>query len=150
MRRHRRDLRILSEINLTNMVDTAFILLIGFMLLAPAIKHGLQLELPQVSQASELSTDAKTVTIVIKKRELAGTSEPIYIEDERVELDEIEGIIARKQALYPKLDVIIEGDAESTLDTFAKVLSILKGMGIESIGVPTDPIPKPTPGRRGN
>ena len=53
MRRHRRQLNVLSEINLTNLVDTSFVLLIGFMLMAPTIKHGIKIEYPQVGNPGE-------------------------------------------------------------------------------------------------
>ena len=48
MKRHRQPLEIASDMNVTNLIDTSFILLITFMLVAPQLKHGIQLELPEV------------------------------------------------------------------------------------------------------
>ena len=152
MRRHRRELHILSEINLTNLVDTSFVLLLGFMLMAPAIKHGIELQLPEVKEAAVMPTESKPVTIIIQKKQAGETEERIYIADgqseKHVTLDEIQPIIAEKRNLNPKLDVILEGDRDATLNAFAKVLSILKNMGIDNVGMPLEPIdttnkPKP-------
>jgi biopolymer transport protein TolR len=145
MHRHRRELRILSEINLTNLVDTSFVLLLGFMLMAPAIKHGIEVQLPEVTKAAVMPAESKSVTIQIHKKGPGDTDEPIYILDDRdekhVTLDEIQPIITEKRNLNPKLDVIIEGDREATLNTFAKVLSILKNMGIDNVGMPLETTP---------
>ena len=138
MRRHRRDLEILSEMNLTNLLDTAFILLIAFMLVAPMLKHGIDLDLPVVSQQA-LQSESNTVVIAIAKRPLEELTEPIYIEDKRVDLDELEGIIRDKMRKFPDFDVAIEADKTVTYETFAKVLGLLKNLGIDNIGLVTEP-----------
>ena len=73
---------------------------------------------------------------MIQKSQPGGAEEPIYIEDQRVALGEIESIIEKKRALNPQMDVVIEGDAVSTLGMFAKVVSELKKMGIDNVGGP--------------
>ena len=138
MRRHRRDLEILSEMNLTNLLDTAFTLLIAFMFVAPMMKHGIELELPKVSRGP-LESATHTVTIVINKRPAEDLSEPIYIDEERVDLDSLEEKMREIQNRYDAFNVAIEADAASTYDTFAKVLARLKNMGIENVGLVTEP-----------
>ena len=138
MRRHHRDLSILSEMNLTNLLDTAFTLLIAFMLVAPTIKHGIELELPKISRG-EMQTESKTLTIAIKKKAFEDTVEPIYIEDQRVTLDNLKDIIRERQAIYPKMSVLIEADKDATYDTVAKVLATLQNLGINNVGLPTLP-----------
>lgn len=138
MRRHYRELIILSEMNLTNLLDTAFTLLISFMLVAPTIKHGIELELPRISR-QEMQTDIKTLTIAIKKKQFEDTVEPIYVEDDRVELEELKTIIAMHRELYPQMSVLIEADKAATYDTVAKVLATLQNLGINNVGLPTRP-----------
>lgn len=138
MRRHHRDLQILSEMNLTNLIDTAFTLLIAFMLVAPMIKHGIDIDLPKVS-AKNIQTETKALTIVIDEAPTPGMSEPIYIEDRRVELEEIPAIIEDWQTRYAQVNVVIEADRASTYNTFAEVMGVLKRIGIDNVGLITQP-----------
>jgi biopolymer transport protein ExbD len=141
MKRHRRDLEVMSDLNLTNMIDTAFVLLIVFILVAPAMKSGLDINLPKVEGGESKPTDVnKTLTISIGKSPGAGLSEPIIVEDRRLTLDELRATIESKRMLNSKLDVVIEADRTSTYDTFAQVLSVLKALNIENIGLITDPV----------
>ena len=87
MRRHRQDLTLMADLNVTNLLDTAFILLMAFMIVSPAIKHGLELELPTAQGQNIDST--KTLTVVIMKRAASSGPAPIYVDDRRVSLEEL-------------------------------------------------------------
>lgn len=139
MRRHHEALQILSEMNLTNLLDTAFILLIAFMLVAPMLKHGIELDLPKVSR-KDLQTEAKTITIVIAKSPEEGFAEPIYVEDQRVDLEGLEAIIRDTMEKFANFSVAIEGDEASSLGTFAQVVGLLQNLGVEKIGLVTEPL----------
>lgn len=137
MHRHRRDLEVISDMNLTNLMDTAFILLIAFMLVAPVLKHGIDLQLPQVSR-QQLSSGGETMTIVIAKAPAAGMSEEIYVDDQRLTLDELKSEVRlRKES--DGLDIVIEADAEARYDMVAKVIALLKNLGVDGVGLATEP-----------
>ncbi|HOE96167.1 MAG TPA: biopolymer transporter ExbD [Candidatus Sumerlaeota bacterium] len=138
MRRHRRDLEVLSDMNLTNLLDTAFILLMAFMLVAPMLKTGIDLNLPRVG-AGQLQGQQKTVTISIAKPQVEGQSERIYVDDARVTYEELEEKLAETKSNYQAFSVAIEADAEATYQSVARVLSLLKAMQITSVGLVTDP-----------
>jgi biopolymer transport protein TolR len=138
MRRHHRDLEIMSEMNLTNMLDTAFILLISFMLIAPMIKHGIELNLPKVSRENLKTTD-RTLTIVIKKRPMETMADPLYIDEKRVTLEELTQAVIELREKFPGMAVVIEGDLASSYGTLAKVLGALMNNGIENVGLVTEP-----------
>jgi biopolymer transport protein ExbD len=138
VKRHHQELNILTEMNLTNLMDTAFILLIAFLLVAPVLKHGIEIDLPKVSVAP-ISTESKTVTIVITRSPEAGFGEQIYVEDERISLEDLDALIQDKKAQYEKLDIMIEVDKTARYDIFAQVLARLKNLGVENIGLPTEP-----------
>jgi biopolymer transport protein ExbD len=148
MRRHRQDLEVFSEMNLTNMLDTAFVLLLAFLLVAPMIKQGIELQLPATNSGT-LNTEIKTITIAIGSSPGAGLPDRIYIEDQRVTIESMPRIIQERRALYPKLSVLVEADRKVTYETFAQVMAALKAIGIEDIGLPTEPVViqpgKPTP-----
>ena len=138
MRRHRRDLEIISEMNLTNLLDTAFILLIAFMLVAPMLKHGIEIELPEVSRGP-IQTSENTITIVIQKSPEEGFPPRIYIEEQRVELGEIEEIIRANMERYAALSIAIECDRNATFEPYAKIMSLLQNIGIKNIALVTLP-----------
>lgn len=142
MRRHRRQLNVISDLNLTNLLDTAFVLLIAFMLVSPVIRMGIDLQLPKVTQAPiQIDSESKsTLTISIRKKQIEGAEEPIYVDGERrVTMEELREIIEQKKAGDPKLAVVVEGDTNASFGPVAKVLGMLKNMGIANVGIPTDP-----------
>jgi biopolymer transport protein ExbD len=145
MRRHRQDLELFSEMNLTNMLDTAFILLLAFLLVAPMIKHGIELQLPATG-AGALNTETKTVTIAIGRSMGEGLPDRIYIEDQRVTLEELTAIVQQRNAQEENLSVLVEADRKVSYETFAQVMSALKAIGIEAIDLPTEPA-EVNPGR---
>ncbi len=138
MRRHHRSLEINSELNLTNMLDTAFTLLIAFMLVAPMIKHGIDLRMPQV-RSGQIATSTNTTTIVIAGAPEEGFEEPIYIEDQRVTLADLEGLLAERQMSFDNMSVVVEADKSVTWNTVAQVLGTAKRLGITSIGLVFEP-----------
>ncbi len=138
MRRHHRSLEIMSEMNLTNLLDTAFTLLIAFMLVAPMLKHGIELRLPKVD-AGTLATETSTVTIVVSKAPEEGFEEPIYIEDQRLTLDEMEEVLRQKMRTFESVSVVIEGDRAAAWEAVARVMSRVHHMGITSVGIIFEP-----------
>lgn len=137
MRRHRDHLQPLSEINVTNLLDTAFTLIIAFMMVAPTVQHGLKLELPEVS--GENLDNKKTVTVAIAPPELAGQTDRIYLDDRRVTPEELTDLLVDMKGRFKELDVVIESDKAITYDTFATTLGAVKEAGIQGIGLITDP-----------
>lgn len=145
MRRHRQELQPFTEMNVTNLLDTAFTLLMAFMIVAPSIKHGIDLEVPQTQGEIIDKDETKTLTVVIKKGE--GEADRIYITDpaeeenaREVNLQELARDLELTRMTYPDLDVFLEADRNVTYDTFAKALGTIKATGIENIGLVTDPV----------
>ncbi|MEN6627359.1 MAG: biopolymer transporter ExbD [Candidatus Sumerlaeia bacterium] len=138
MLRHRRSLPLQSEMNLTNLLDTAFVLLIAFMLMAPMLKNGISLNLPTV-KTGPISTQQNTITISIGKAIDALSTDPIYIEEERLTVDQVAETLQKKQATYESISVVIEADKDAKYDTVAQVLGRVKGLGIKSVGLITEP-----------
>ena len=139
MRRHRRDIEILSEMNLTNLLDTAFVLLIAFIITSSSIRQGMQVDLPQVAPQTTRDLPQSTVEISIAKAEVAGTTDRIVVDDQRLTAQELKDLLSAKKMLDPKMSVIVSGDAASTLQTFFQVLSVLKELKIDNVGLPTAP-----------
>jgi biopolymer transport protein ExbD len=153
MKRHRRDYEMMADMNLTNLLDTAFVLLITFIIASPTMRNGLDLKLPEVTtKATSTETPTKPLTISIqKKRELPDQPEWIFVDGTiRVDLtdgpDSLRSLVqGRKRLLVPgkTLDVVIEMDKDARYDVLAKVLGLLQLEGIDSIGLPMNPETSP-------
>ncbi len=147
MRRHRQELQPFTEMNVTNLLDTAFTLLMAFMIVAPSIKHGIDLEIPTTHGEIIDKDETKTLTVVIKRGDGEGARDRIYVTDtgdeenaREVSLDELARDLELTRMTYPDLDVFLEADRKVTYDTFAQTLGTIKSTGIENIGLVTDPV----------
>lgn len=139
MRRHRKELAPLTQINLTSLLDVAFVLLIAFMIVAPALKYGLEIELPTVAEgAPQLAQDQKLelYTIVIP-RPSAGNQE-YYLNDTPCQVADIEQRLSMQKKQGAKLAVEIQADREVPYETFVQVAAAVRRAGVESLGLPTE------------
>lgn len=139
MRRHRQALQPFTEMNVTNLLDTAFILLMAFMIVAPTIEHGIDLDLPVVEAKDVSDPDVKTVTVVIEKAKLEGASDAIYLDDRRVTIGEMKSALGKKREAFPDLNVQMEVDRRVSYDIFAKAMGAVQSAGIDNVVLITEP-----------
>jgi biopolymer transport protein TolR len=131
-RRHRRR-GVMSEINVTPMVDVMLVLLIIFMISAPLLTVGVPLELPQ-SQAKSLDQDREPLTISV---DLQGK---VFLQNNEIAVEE----------LVPKLKAITEarggaderiyvrGDRKVDYGTVMKIMGRLSGAGFSRVALVTE------------
>ena len=134
--RGRRVASSLSEINVVPLVDVMLVLLIIFMVTAPMMQQGLQVNLPQARRATPVSAQPVYVTVpadFAKKRtvQLDKDDVPIAFLGERV-----------RQTLLTRDDksVFIRADGVVTVQDMATVWDKLKEGGVEKVGMMTKPI----------
>jgi len=121
----------MSDINVTPMVDVMLVLLIVFMVAAPLLTVGVPIDLPK-TQAKELNTDSKPVTVSVKPD---GT---IYLLEKPVQLD---GLIAALTPLTPNGTedrVYLRGDTSANYGEVMKVMGVLSKAGYGKIGLITE------------
>ncbi len=139
MKRHRQSLEVMSSINITNLLDTAFVLLMAFMVVAPTLKSGIPVNLPKVENPETLEAEKDDeIQITVKPKDEESITDRIYINDTKVRIELLEGIMQARYASTPEAVVRVSADAEVQWDTMAKVISTINNAGFEHFGFPLD------------
>src|SRR5262245_12957689 len=130
-RHHRRG--VMSEINVTPMVDVMLVLLIIFMVSAPLLTVGVPLELPQ-SQAKSLDQDKEPLTISVN---LQGQ---IYLQNTEIAVDELVPKLKAVTEARGGLDerVFVRGDRKVDYGTVMRVMGRLSGAGFHRVALVTE------------
>lgn len=125
----------LAEINVVPLVDVMLVLLIIFMVTAPMMQQGLQVNLPQAQRATPVTAEPVYITVAadFPKTRIVQLDKDEF----RVELL---GERAR-QALLMRDDksVFVRADAVLTIQDLMSVLDVLKAAGIEKVAIMTKP-----------
>jgi len=141
MKRRNPNVQPLGSINLTSFMDVTFNLLIAFMIIAPTLKHGMEIDLPQVKASNLKPKDS--IAIVIRKAPQRGEEERIYVNDKRVALEDLTNHITALYQRKRNLDVLIEADKTVPYEIVAKVLHAVQKAGVPGVGLVTEPTTEP-------
>ncbi len=119
-----------SEINVTPFVDVMLVLLIIFMITAPMMTEGLDVDLPKVETSEVLPTENDHVILTVKV-------------DGKIFLDEYETTIADLSFVLKtnvqdlQRQLFVRADENVAYGTVMKVMSAIRGAGIEDVGLVT-------------
>ncbi len=127
MRRTRGKLNLTTDINVTSLVDVSLTLLIIFILVAPMIKHGIEINLPRVS-ASGMDVEGQ---VVIK----VDAEQRIFLNERRVSFEDIASRIGQA----PPNIVYIKADESIPYGVIIGVMGEIRRSGIDNIGIVTEP-----------
>ena len=136
--RHQRGRRIaptLAEINVVPMVDVMLVLLIIFMVAAPMLQRGVELDLPVASRSQEIASERMFVDVPFAFRD----DRLVYIDEEPIRID----VLAERlrQAMLTRSDktVYLRGDGGITYQDLMDVIDRLKEAGIQTVSMISDP-----------
>jgi biopolymer transport protein TolR len=122
----------LSEINIVPFVDVMLVLLIIFMITAPILQSGIEVNLPKTQTVKEISEERLVVTI--------DRGQLIYLGNDPVNIHDL-GNKVRGQMRNPQSDaVFLRCDETVPFGTFATVVDTLRLSGIENVSVVTEPL----------
>jgi biopolymer transport protein TolR len=122
----------MSQINVTPLVDVMLVLLIIFMVTAPMMQQGVQVNLPK-AQAKSLNAQEETVVVSIDK------DNRVFINDAQISPGELKDKLSAMFAAKTKKEVFLKADKMVPYGEVVKTMADIKGAGIERLGMVTEP-----------
>lgn len=119
-----------DDINITPMLDLAYVLLIVFIIMTTASVQGIKVNLPKASDTPSLAKP-KTVAITITD------TGKIYMDAVPVSLDELATRLKQKKAQNPDFPVVVRGDSATQYKNVVDVLALLGQLNITQLGLVT-------------
>src|SRR5438477_10845755 len=122
----------LAEINMIPFIDIVLVLLIIFMVTAPVIQSGIEVNVPETQIVRELAEEKLVVSINSKQE--------VYLQSDLVNINELGNKIREKLLDPTRQSVYLQADQTVPFQTFATVLDELKLAGIENVSIVTRPL----------
>ena len=130
-RRGRRVTTSLSEINVVPLVDVMLVLLIIFMVAAPMLQRGIEVNLPVARQTNRLTDERTYVTIPLTFQK----DRRVYLDDEAISLDVLAERIRQSMVGKGQKDLYLRTDGAVQAQSVLDVIDKLKEGGIEKVGI---------------
>lgn len=125
------DMELLSDINVTNLVDVTLTLLIIFIMIAPMIEQGIDVTLPTAEPKRIDVGEVMTVAVAENGR--------VYLEGQRVSIDELKDRLTDIHTAKPDVPVLIKADQGLSYGKVVEVLDAVRGVGISRLALATRP-----------
>jgi biopolymer transport protein ExbD len=119
-----------NEINITPMLDLAYVLLVIFILMATASVQGIKVDLPKASSSASLA-QPKTKAITINN------SGQVFLDAFPVTLAELESRLRTEKATNPDVPIVVKGDATVQYEKVVEVLDLLRVLELNKVGLVT-------------
>jgi len=127
--------KVYDDINITPMLDVAYVLLLIFIIMTTATVQGITVNLPKASSTPSLSKP-KTKAVSITQD---GT---IYLDTYPVSIQELETRLAQYKAATPDLPVVLKADAAIQYEKVIEVLDVVTRLQISQLGLVTQKLVK--------
>jgi biopolymer transport protein TolR len=127
--------RFMSEINVTPFVDVMLVLLIIFMVTAPMMQEGVDVNLPQ-AQGKTLPSKEKRMTISIT------STKEVYLNDRKIELSDLENKIRTVFQNRTDRQLFLKADEIVPYGFVVQTMAAVRNAGIDQLGMVTVPFEK--------
>jgi biopolymer transport protein TolR len=121
----------LSQINVVPLVDVMLVLLVIFMVTAPILQQGVQIDLPQAKAAALTGEEDQLVVAIDKK----GT---VFLNDREITLQELGPKLEAVARLKPDKQVFLRADRSVPYGEVVQVMAAVKTAGVQSLGMITE------------
>ena len=123
---------ILSEINITPMVDVMLVLLVVFIITAPLMTNAIKVNLPDTDVTVQIEEPKKPVVVSIDEQGR------IYLDKDEYSLDVIESELASRKAQDPEIRLNLNADETVPYGTVAKLMVLIEKAGIQRLSFITE------------
>ena len=130
-----RQQRLISEINVTPFVDVMLVLLIIFMVAAPLVQHGVDVDLPQ-ARTSHIAAQEETLTVSLTN------DKKIFIGKLEIKIEDLRERLVSVFQQRTDNSLFFKADRELPYGFVAQVMAEIKMAGIEKLGIITTPSKK--------
>ena len=132
---HHNNRAVMAEINVTPLVDVMLVLLVIFMVTAPMMQQGVQVNLPKADTRAMTPAEESVVVSVDK-------SGKVFIDKEVVPAGELRKRLSAMFVTRAKKEVFLKADAGVPYGEVVRTMADIKGAGIERLGMVTEPAAK--------
>ena len=122
--------QLYDDINVTPMLDLAYVLLVIFIILTTASVQGIKVKSPETEAANNLARpQTRAITIT--------ADGAMYLDAYPVTIEQLRGSLAQYKSANPALPVVLKADAAAQYDKVMQVLEVAKSLDITEIGLVT-------------
>jgi len=129
----------LSDINVTPFVDVVLVLLIIFMLTAPILQSGIEVNVPKTRTVKEITEERLVITI--------DRSQRVYLGNDPININQIGERLRARLRDPGRQSIFLRADQNVPFGAFATVMDAVKQAGISNVSIVTEPL-QSSPGER--
>lgn len=122
----------ISDINVTPLVDVVLVLLIIFMVTAPVLQSGIEVNVPRTRTVKEITEERMVISINKQQR--------VFLGNDPININEIKTKLRQKIRDPQHQSVFIRADQDVPFGAFATVMDAVKGAGISNVSIVTQPL----------
>ena len=130
-RRREENTDVVHDINVTSLVDVMMTLLIIFIIVAPMIEQGIDVNLPAAEPKRIDVSDVLTISVTENER--------VYLENQRVTMEELRDRLASIRAARDDVAVLVKADTDIKYGRVIEVLDAVRDVGISRLAMATRP-----------
>jgi len=122
----------IADINVTPLVDVVLVLLIIFMVTAPVLQSGIEVNVPKTRTVKEITEERMVISINKQQR--------VFLGNDPININEIKARLRQKIRDPQNQSVFIRADEDVPFGAFATVMDAVKGAGITNVSIVTQPL----------
>jgi len=126
------DRQVMSQINVTPFVDVMLVLLVIFMITAPMMQQGMQVNLPK-TEAKAMNVKDEPIIVTVDKSGRA------FLDKEEIPQGQLKAKLAALFAARSKKEVFLKADRDVPYGDVIRTMAEIKGAGVERLGMLTEP-----------
>jgi len=122
----------LADINITPLVDVVLVLLIIFMLTAPILQSGIEVNVPKTRTVKEITEERLVISI--------DKSQRVFLGNDAININEIGPKLRQKVRAPQHQSIYVRADEDVPFGAFATVMDAVKSAGITNVSIVTQPL----------